>query len=91
MPEKDKQQMHPNVLKHEPHTALFVPDNDALIFYKAIAEFGREHLNTDGVVYAEIHESRGEAVSILFNSKDYETEIKTDMQGKERMMKAIKS
>jgi release factor glutamine methyltransferase len=90
VPEKDKEQMQPNVLKYEPHTALFVPDNDTLVFYKAIAEFGKDHLNPGGTIYAEIHENLGEAISILFNSKDYETEIKKDMQGKERMMKAIK-
>jgi len=89
VPEKDKQQMQPNVLRYEPHTALFIPDNDALVFYKAIAEFGKDHLNAGGVIYAEIHENRGEDVSAVFKSKGYSTEIKKDMQGKERMMKAI--
>lgn len=88
IPEKDKLQMQPNVLQYEPHTALFVPDNDAMVFYKAIAEFGRDHLNTDGVIYAEIHENRGEAVSAVFKSKGYSTELKKDMHGKERMLKA---
>jgi release factor glutamine methyltransferase len=88
VPEKDKQQMQPNVIKYEPHTALFVPDNDALVFYKAIAEFGKEHLNTNGVIYAEIHEDLGEPVFAVFKSKGYFTEIKKDMQGKERMLKA---
>jgi len=72
----------------EPHSALFVPDNDALIFYRAIAEFGKDHLNRDGVAYAEIHEDLGEPVSHLFKANGYITEIKTDMQGKERMLKA---
>jgi release factor glutamine methyltransferase len=89
IPEKDKEQMQPNVLKHEPHTALFVPDNDALIFYKAIAEFGKDHLNPGGVMYLEMHENMGEEVCDLFNSKGYKTELKKDMQAKERMLKAI--
>lgn len=89
VPEKDKQQMRPNVLNYEPHTALFVPDNDTLIFYKAIAEFGKEHLNPNGVIYAEIHEDLGEAVSSLFNSNGYKTELKKDMQGKERLVKTL--
>ena len=88
VPEKDKQQMLPNVLSFEPHTALFVPDNDTLIFYKAIAEFGKDHLNPNGIIYTEIHEDHGEAIQALFNSTGYKTEIKKDMQGKERMMKA---
>lgn len=88
VPEKDKQQMQPNVLNYEPHTALFVPDNDALVFYKAIAEFGKDHLNPGGVIYAEIHEDMGEVVSALFNSNGYNIELKKDMQGKKRMLKA---
>lgn len=88
VPEKDKQQMQPNVLNYEPHAALFVPDNDALVFYKAIAEFGKTHLNPGAVIYAEIHEDRGEAVSALFTSAGYNTELKKDMQGKQRMLKA---
>jgi release factor glutamine methyltransferase len=88
VPEKDKQQMRPNVLNYEPHVALFVPDNDALVFYKAIAEFGKDHLNPGGVIYAEMHEDLGYSVSALFHSNEYNTEIKKDMQGKERMLKA---
>lgn len=89
VPEKDKQQMQPNVVNYEPHTALFVPDNDALIFYEAIAEFGQEHLNQKGVIYAEIHEALATAVTDLFYSKGYAVEIKKDMQDKERMIKAV--
>jgi release factor glutamine methyltransferase len=89
VPEKDRQQMHPNVLNYEPHTALFVPDNDALIFYKVIAEFAGEHLNPGGTIYLEIHEELGDAVSSLFTSKGYKTELKKDMQGKDRMIKAF--
>jgi release factor glutamine methyltransferase len=89
VPEKDKQQMRPNVLNYEPHTALFVPDNDALVFYKAIAKFGKDHLNHNGIIYTEIHEDLGDSVSALFRSNGYNTELKKDMQGKERMLKAM--
>ena len=88
VPERDKEQMLPNVVKHEPPIALFVPDNDALIFYKAIAEFGKSHLNENGLIYAEIHESTGDDILQLFESKGYTMELKKDMQGKERMLKA---
>jgi release factor glutamine methyltransferase len=89
VPEKDKQHMRPNVLDYEPHTALFVPDNDALVFYKAIAEFGKDHLNPGGAIFVEIHEDPGVAVSALFHSNGYNEELKKDMQGKERMLKAV--
>ncbi len=88
IPEKDKEQMEPNVLKYEPYSALFVPDNDALIFYKAIADFGKDHLNPGGIIYLEMNENMGKDISDLFNSKGYTTELKKDMQLKERMLKA---
>ena len=88
VPLKDKSQMHPNVLNYEPHTALFVPDEDALIFYEAIADFGKEHLKLDGIIYAETHEDLSDAVSQLFKTYGYLVEGKKDMQGKERMIKA---
>ncbi|MEO7393487.1 MAG: peptide chain release factor N(5)-glutamine methyltransferase [Chitinophagaceae bacterium] len=87
VPEQDKDQMQAIVLKYEPYEALFVPDNDPLIFYKAIAEFGKIHLNKKGDIYLEIHESQGEATTKLFQKKGYTTELKKDMQGKDRMIK----
>lgn len=88
IPQKDAAQMQPNVLQYEPSTALFVPDNDSLIFYKAIAEFGKKHLNKGGAIYMEIHEDLGGSVANLFQSNGYTAEIKKDMQGKDRMVKA---
>lgn len=90
VPEKDKQQMQANVLHYEPHTALFVPDNDSLIFYRAVAGFGKNHLNPGGIIYTEIHEALGAAVTALFHEKGYQTELKKDMQGKDRMIKALR-
>lgn len=89
VPERDKLSMHPNVLNHEPPGALFVLDNDALIFYRALAEFGKTHLTNNGLIYAEIHESMGESTSKLFRDEGYATELKKDMQGKERMIRAV--
>ncbi|MCY7311302.1 MAG: peptide chain release factor N(5)-glutamine methyltransferase [Chitinophagaceae bacterium] len=91
VPEKDKATMQPNVLHYEPATALFVPDNDPLLFYKAIAEFGKTHLNKSGSIYTEIHEDLGEAILNTFQSTGYIAEIKKDMQQKERMVKAVYS
>lgn len=81
--------MENNVLKYEPHLALFVPDEDALIFYRAIVKFSQKHLNPGGSVYVEINEVLGKEVLALFNQNDFgNTIIKTDMQGKDRMVKA---
>lgn len=88
IPAKDKKDMQPNVLLHEPATALFVPDNDPLVFYKAIAEFGKTHLNNAGSVFTEIHESLGERTLEIFKSAGYKSELKKDMQQKDRMIRS---
>ncbi len=77
--------MHANVLQYEPHTALFVPDNDALIFYDKLAKFGLAHLNTNGKIYCEINEALGNETKQLFESYNYTTTIIKDMQGKDRI------
>ena len=88
VPENNKEQMRDNVLKYEPALALFVPDDDPMLFYKTIAGFAGTHLHPRGAIYLEIHEDLGKAVSKLFTDNNYTTEIKKDMQGKERMVKA---
>jgi release factor glutamine methyltransferase len=88
VPQMDKATMHKNVLEFEPHTALFVPDNDALIFYSAIIDFSKTHSKENGTVYCEIHESLGKETNELFTQNGFTTELKKDMQGKERMIKA---
>ena len=90
VPQNEKTEMKRNVVEYEPSTALFVTDDDPLIFYKAIAEFGREKLNKGGRIYAEIHENLGEPVKGLFLSEGYQTvQLKKDLQEKDRMIKAI--
>ena len=90
VPQSDKNEMKKNVLEFEPATALFVPDNDSLVFYNAIADFGKEKLNGNGNIYVEIHENLGEQVKNLFKLKGYSfAELRKDMQGKDRMVKAI--
>lgn len=88
IPGKDRPGMPRNVTDYEPALALFVPDNDPLVFYRAIADFGKKHLNAGGTIYAEIHESLGKAVTELFDANGYQTELKKDMQGKDRMLRA---
>ena len=89
IPAKDKETMRPNILAHEPVSALFVPDNDALVFYKAIAEFGKKHLNKNGIIYTEINETLGKETAAMFELHGYKTIIKKDMQEKDRMIKAF--
>ena len=89
IPAKDKETMRQNVLAHEPASALFVPNNDALIFYKAIADFGKKHLTKNGIIYTEINESLGAATSAMFESNGYKAVIKKDMQERDRMIKAF--
>lgn len=90
IPVREKHTMNPNVVEYEPYTALFVPDNDPMVFYKAIADFADEKLYFGGFVFVEIHENLSEPVVALFKSRGYDTELKKDMQGKNRMVRAIK-
>ena len=81
--------MHANVTKYEPHIALFVPDNDPLVFYKALAAFGKEHLREDGAVFCELDAAHAEACKVLFETEGYaDVVLKQDMHGKLRMLKA---
>jgi release factor glutamine methyltransferase len=87
--EHEKRDMHQNVLNHEPHTALFVPDTDPLLFYRAIADFALEHLQTDGLLFFEINENLGkETVELLADKGFKNIELRQDMRGKDRMIKA---
>lgn len=88
VPLKDKEQMNSNVVDYEPHTALFVPDSNALVFYEALAHFARKRLYENGSIYVEIHESLASEVAFVFRQYGFKNiEIKKDMQGKDRMVK----
>jgi len=90
--QKEIDSIHEKVKTYEPHLALFVQNDDALIFYKKLADFSTRHLNSNGKLYVEINEKLGADVLKLFKSKGFETvEIRKDMQGKDRMVKAISS
>ena len=83
--------MAKNVLDYEPAIALFVTDEDALVFYKAIALFAQQHLYESGSVYVEINEALGEQVMKIFTTQDFaKIEMRKDLQGKDRMIKASK-
>ena len=86
----DAKTMRPNVLNFEPSTALFVPGDDPLVFYKAITNFGLTHLSPNGSIFMESNEAYGEQVAKLFNPKGFSTVIKQDMYGKDRMIRAVR-
>jgi len=87
--ESEKKMMHHNVTDYEPSLALFVPDQQALIFYEKIADFGAIHLSENGVIYCEINESLGSETQSMFVAKGYkEVFVKKDIHGKNRMLRA---
>ena len=82
--------MHQRVKEFEPHLALFVPDNDALLFYKKLSGFSIDHLRPGGRLFVEINETLGEHVVNLLRSTGFTNiELRKDMQGKDRMVKAM--
>lgn len=83
----EKDQMNKNVLNFEPELALFVPDDDPLIFYKRIAKFAREHLNPGGRLYFEINEAFGSECSEMLQGSGFSNIVlKKDIHGKDRML-----
>jgi release factor glutamine methyltransferase len=82
IPLEEKNKMLDNVTRYEPHLALFVPDNDPMLFYKTIASFAEKKLLAGGKIFVEIHEDYGEQMKEVFGGN---LEIIKDMQGKERM------
>ncbi|PJJ84686.1 peptide chain release factor N(5)-glutamine methyltransferase [Mucilaginibacter auburnensis] len=86
----DKTQMHTNVTDFEPHTALFVPQHDPLLFYKAIADLALKKLTKGGLLFFEINESYGnETVDMLKNKGFEKIELRKDLSGRDRMIKAV--
>jgi len=89
--ELEKEAMSANVLDHEPHLALFVKDDDALLFYRTITKVANKILKPNGQLYFEINESLGkDTYDLLSNSGYSAVELKKDLFQKDRMIKAIK-
>lgn len=90
--ESDKKLMRANVLDNEPHLALFVADDDPLLFYNRIAQIAKASLVKDGCLYFEIHENLSAEVAKMLAEKGYrDIEVRQDLQGKDRMIKCIKN
>lgn len=85
--EDEKDAMHSIVLDHEPHQALFVSNENPLLFYKAIADFALTNLNENGYLFFEINEYLGEETINMLNDKGLKyITLRKDMQGKDRMI-----
>jgi len=88
---KERATMETNVLEHEPHTALFVPDDDPLLFYRAIAQYGQTALKEGGWLYFEINPLYADALADMLKMMSYyDINTKQDQFGKQRMMRARK-
>lgn len=90
IPANERIQMDKNVTEFEPDMALFVPVSDTLLFYRKIAEQGKEYLVDRGNLFFEIHENFGTQTKELLEFLGYvNVEIKKDLQGKDRMVRAV--
>ncbi|WP_066830692.1 peptide chain release factor N(5)-glutamine methyltransferase [Rufibacter ruber] len=87
--EQEKELMRENVLHHEPHLALFVPNEDPLLFYRRIAEVAQRLLKPGGRLFFEINEQFAQETVAMLQAQGYrEARVRTDLRGKERMVAA---
>lgn len=87
--ELERAQMKPNVLEHEPEQALFVSNDDPLLFYRYLGQLGLQSLAPNGALYLEINEYLGKETVALLRELGYQqVELRPDLFGKDRMIKA---
>ncbi|NOX85253.1 MAG: peptide chain release factor N(5)-glutamine methyltransferase [Chlorobi bacterium] len=90
--EQDKKLMQENVIRYEPHEALFVPGDDPLLFYRAILYFAGDHLKSGGRVYLEVNEQYGKEVADLLSMQDYsQIALFKDIHEKNRFVAGVKN
>lgn len=88
IPFKENANMQVQVKNFEPGIALFVKDEDPLIFYRTIGRLGKQYLNPNGQLFFEIHYDQGKALLALFDEMGYHAELRQDMFGNDRMLRA---
>ncbi len=88
IPMQEMKNMELQVTDYEPNIALFVPDEDPLVFYKAIARLAKLHLSANGQLFFEIHYDQGDAMIALLDEMHFHAELRTDLFGKDRMVRA---
>jgi len=90
--DKEKELMLANVLDNEPHSALFVPNNNPLLFYKKIADLAFTSLPKNGLLFFEINERFGNEIIVMLSAIGFvDIELKKDLNDKDRMIKAKKN
>ena len=91
IPESEKDSMQPEVIKYEPATALFVPDEDPLLYYRAILTYARDHLTQEGLLMVEVHEKKARDVARMFREYGMKhVKVIYDLNGKERFVEGRK-
>jgi len=88
IPLREKKDMQEQVLNFEPSIALFVSNEDPLIYYKAIAKIGKQNLSKNGQLFFEIHYNQGKAILALLDELNFHAELRQDSFGKNRMIRA---
>ncbi len=88
IPYKEKVNMQVQVKQYEPSIALFVANEDPLIFYRTIARLGKQYLSQHGQLFFEMHYDQGKALLALFDEMGYHAELRQDLFGKDRMLRA---
>ena len=86
--EKDKLAKH--VSQFEPEPALFVPDNNPLLFYEALGAAAKKYLQPGGMLYLEINQAFGAAITSLLQQMDFQVTLRKDLHGNDRMIRAVK-
>lgn len=90
IPENERELLNENVIRFEPGMALFVPNNEPLLFYRSVGEQGRKYIKKGGSLFFEVHENFGSETKQMLESLGYTTvEMKKDLQGKDRMIRAV--
>jgi release factor glutamine methyltransferase len=88
IPASERAAMHDNVTKYEPENALFVPDDDTMLFYRAVAGFARHALAPGGALYFEIHENLSHEVATLLEAEGFgDVVVREDLNSKPRMVR----
>ena len=85
----EKVEIQPNVLENEPHLALFVDDNNPLIFYDKIADLAKIHLKENGELYFEINQYLGKEIIEMLTEKGFYSVLRKDIFGNDRMTKSV--
>jgi release factor glutamine methyltransferase len=86
IPQEEEKKMDPHVTMHEPALALFVPQDEPLLFYKKIRQFAEGHLKKEGRIFLEIHRDFGKETAAIFQEEKYAAVLKKDISGNDRMV-----